>query len=192
MGLHRRWLSNLTLCFVVTLSAAIASDRAYAQYPNNSVIDQAYLNVPFDRQETLVWCWVASARMVARYYNISTPSQCRMLEQQYGAPCCSQPGLCTRPGHITEIQALIGSFGLRYSQVAPRVDGWTLLNLFKQGHPVVLHVDNSHFVVATGMKVVQSAYGPLGIVRISDPFRGVHEQDLPSLYTRWDFAVYVF
>jgi hypothetical protein len=162
-----------------------------AQYPGQ-VLDQAYLNVPFDRQETIVWCWVASARMVARYYNVAVPSQCQMLQGQYGAPCCSQPALCARAGHISEIQALIQSFGLRFSQVAPRVDGPTLLNIFKQGHPVIMHVDNSHFVVAVGMKVVATQWGPLGIVRIHDPIRGTHEQDLPSLYQRWGFGLYVF
>jgi hypothetical protein len=169
----------------------VVGDKSFAQLPGQ-VLDQAYLNVPYEQQQTIVWCWVASARMVARYYNVSTPSQCQMLQAQYGAPCCSQPHLCARAGHISEIQALIASFGLRYSTVAPRVDGWTLLSIFKRGHPVVMHVDNSHFVVAVGMRVVATPQGPLGIVRILDPFRGVHEQDLPSLYSRWDAAVYVF
>lgn len=140
----------------------------------------------------MVWCWVAAARMVARYYNVQTPPQCAMLQGQYRAPCCSNPALCTRPGYIGEIQGLIASFGLQYSALGPPTDGWTLLSIFKSGRPVVLYVDNSHFVVASGMKVVATRSGPLGIVRILDPFKGIYEEPLTSLYQRWGAALYVY
>lgn len=161
------------------------------QYWGPPVLDEAYLPVPFEQQETVVWCWVAAARMVARYFNVQAPTQCAMLEQQYRAPCCSNPGQCTRGGYITEIQALIASFGLQMTTLGPPTDGWTLLSIFKRGLPVVLYIDNSHFVVASGMRVIGTRTGPVGIVRILDPYRGPFEIDLPSLYQRWGAAVYV-
>lgn len=167
------------------------SKRAFGQLPGQ-VLDQAYLNVPYERQQTIVWCWVAAAKMVAQYYNVQTPPQCGMLQAQYNAPCCSNPALCTRPGLITEIQALIASFGLRYSTIGPPSDGWTLLSIFKQGRPVVLYVNQSHFVVASGMKVVATPQGPLGVVRILDPYAGPYEEPLPSLYPRWGASLYVY
>lgn len=57
---------------------------------------------------------------------------------------------------------------------------------------MILYVDGSHFVVADGMKVIATPLGPLGIFRILDPYYGVYEEPLPSLYRRWGAAVYVY
>jgi hypothetical protein len=188
--LARRWralvLSFALLCPLTTTTSA-AQPQAFGQ-----VLDQVYLNVPYQRQNTQVWCWVAAAQMVAQYYNVRTPSQCEMLSAQYGAPCCQNPAYCTRPGYMQEIQALIANFGLRYSAMGPPTDGWSLLRIFKSGSPVVLYVNNSHFVVADGMKVVSTPNGPLGIVRILDPYVGIYEEDLPSLWRRWGASIYIY
>jgi hypothetical protein len=191
MLVRGRWIVSACALAIMAILAAGLPRTAGAQF-NGPVLDQAYLNVPFERQDTLVWCWVAAAKMVARYYNVQTPSQCQMLQAQYRAPCCSNPAMCTRPGYITEIQALIASFGLRFSQLGPPTDGWSLLSLFKRGSPVVLYVNNSHFVVASGMRVVGTHGGPVGVVRILDPYSGPYEEPLPSLYQRWGAALYVF
>jgi hypothetical protein len=58
----------------------------------------------------------------------------------------------------------------------------------------VLHVlinGSGHFVVAAGIRVVQTPQGPLGIVRILDPFFGQQDVPLPQLYQMWDAALYV-
>ena len=159
---------------------------------SQQILDQAYVDVPYDRQNTAVWCWVAAARMIALYYNVNVPSQCQMLQAQYGAPCCANPAQCMRGGYINEIQALISSFGLRHSALGGAPDGWTLLALFKQGRPVVLYVDSSHFVVASGIRVVASAYGPVGMVRVLDPYVGIYEESVPSLFARTNGALYVY
>lgn len=187
----RSFFKNTALLFVLAITLVGGPQRAFGQFPGQ-VLDQAYLNIPYERQDTMVWCWVAAAKMIARYYNVQTPSQCSMLQAQYGAPCCGNPAMCTRPGYIGEIQALIASFGLRYSVMGPPADGWTLLALFKQGHPIVLYVNNSHFVVASGIKVVATPQGPLGIVRILDPYSGPYEEPLTSLYMRWGASIYVY
>lgn len=194
-----RWIPAIRFLRLAAITVALIllaapSPRGQGIDPQTGfpIIDQIYLQVPFERQETLVWCWVASAKMVASYFNVSTPSQCRMLEQAYGAPCCSSPSYCARPGHIQEIQRLIGGFGLRYSAMGPPTDGWTLFNIFRQGRPIVLHVNNSHFVVAAGMKILSTPQGPLGVVRVLDPFYGVYDEPLPRLYSRWGVALYVY
>lgn len=186
------WWRAAAALILAGFVAVSASEQSNAEPQYGVVIDQAYLNVPFDRQQTQVWCWVAAARMVAQYFNVATPSQCEMLTARYGAPCCQNPAMCTRPGYITEIQALVASFGLRYSSIGPPTDGWTLLNIFKSGRPIILHVNNSHFVVASGIRVMQTPQGPLGIVQILDPYFGPYEEPLPSLYQRWGAAMYVY
>jgi ABC-type bacteriocin/lantibiotic exporter with double-glycine peptidase domain len=173
--------------------ASLIGFGGFSSAAEAQILDQAYVSVPYEQQQTMEWCWVASARMVASYYNKATPPQCAMLQAQYGAPCCMNPGqMCTVPGTIWQIQQLIQSFGLKTSMIGPPTNGYVLLNLFKQGRPIVIHLAQGHFVVAAGIKVVQSQIGPLGIVRILDPFFGVQDVPLPDLYTQWDAAVYVF
>jgi hypothetical protein len=102
------------------------------------------------------------------------------------------PAPCTVPGTIWQVQQLIQSFGLHATQIGPPTDGYVLLNLFKQGRPIVLHLAQGHFVVASGIKVIATQGGPLGIVQILDPYYGPYEIPLPNLYAQWDAAVYVY
>ena len=115
--------------------------------------------------------------MVAGALGRPTPTQCQMLEAQYGAPCCSQPWRCHRAGHIAEIQGLIATFGLSATELhtAGTVQG-LFETLRDTQAPLVAWVDGSHFVVVTGMKIVPSPFGPTAIVRMNDPFRGRFDQ----------------
>lgn len=183
----RSIVTVLILAFFASLPATISN----AQFPGQ-ILAQAYVPVPYERQQTLVWCWVASARMVAAHFNRQVPPQCDMLQRQYGAPCCANPQLCARSGHITEIQRLIESFGLRASQIGPPANGYVLLDLFQRGRPVVIHLVQGHFAVAAGIKVVATPGGPLGIVRVLDPYYGIQDVPLPTLVSQWDAAVYVY
>lgn len=160
----------------------------YSRYP------PIHHAVPFHRQQTMVWCWVAAAKMVAEFYgHRPVPDQCSMLQMQYGAPCCQNPQLCSRPGHITEVQALIGRFGGRFSTISPPANGFALYDILRQG-PIVMHTRQGagHFVIATGMRVVPSPIGPLGRVSINDPFFGQYEVDFPSLMQAWTAALVVY
>lgn len=177
---------------LVLIGLPFSASKAQFPPPPGAVLDQAYINVPYEPQQTLVWCWVASARMVARYFNRQAPSQCEMLQQQYGAPCCSNPQFCWRGGYINEIQQLIGNFGLHYSAMGPPTDGYSLLALFRQGRPVVIHLRQGHFAVASGIRVMATPMGPLGVVRVLDPFYGIQDVNLPILYSQWDAGLYVY
>jgi hypothetical protein len=194
MCLHLMPRRMLLLVFLLIMAAGSLS-KSEAQVPPGPVLDQAYLPIQIEPQQTLAWCWVASARMIANYYNKQTPPQCMMLQEQYGAPCCANPGqVCTQDGTIYQVQQLIQTFGLQASMIGRPANGLEILNWFKQGHPIVLHViinGLGHFVVASGMQVVQTPGGQLGIVRILDPFFGPQEVPLPQLYQMWDAAVYV-
>ena len=185
----RLWVMKLAC--VVGLASTITTG-AVAPNAHAQIIDQAYVNVPYEKQDTIVWCWAAVARMVARYYNVAAPSQCSMLEARYGLPCCNNPGnICTQIGSIWQIQDLIQGFGLQTSSLGPPSNGWALLNIFKSGRPVVIHLVQGHFVVAAGMRVIATPQGPLGIVRILDPYYGVSDIPLPQLYAQWDVALYI-
>jgi len=179
------------LLFGVTLLVCYANFLPSNAQQVGQILSQVDLGIQIEPQQTLEWCWVASARMIATHYNRRVPPQCDMLQQQYGAPCCSNPALCTVPGSIWQVQQLIGSFGLRYSQVSRPASPNEMLALFNQGHPIVIHLVQGHFVVASGMKMVVTPVGTLGIVHILDPFYGVQDISLPNLYSMWDAGLYV-
>ncbi|HYC54639.1 MAG TPA: papain-like cysteine protease family protein [Candidatus Binatia bacterium] len=150
-------------------------------------------DVPFHAQNTIVWCWVAVAKMVAEYYSRGpVPSQCEMLERHYGYPCCASPMGCTRPGHIVEVQGLLGHFGRRGSTLAPPANGFALYDALRRG-PIILHTTQGggHFIVATGMRLQPSPMGPLGIVLVHDPIYGRQSIEFPRLMNIWSAAVLV-
>lgn len=151
-------------------------------------------DVPYYPQQTMVWCWVAAAKMVAEFYGRQrVPDQCAMLQMQYDAPCCQYPQLCMRGGYMGEIQALIGRFGGRHSAIGVPANGFVLYEALRRG-PIVMHTRQGagHFVVATGMRIVSSPIGPLGMISISDPFNGRYEVDFPSLVQAWTAALVVY
>jgi hypothetical protein len=192
----------------ITLVGLIVSSvvqTAAAQYPYSPWVPQPQFNyaafppirhaVPFHRQQTMVWCWVAAAKMVAEFYGRQpVPDQCEMLQMQYRAPCCQNPAVCTQPGHISQVQGLIAHFGCRFSGVTRPGDGPALYNALQRG-PIVLHTRQGagHFVVATGMRLTPTPAGPLGIVLIHDPLAGPdREINLPTLWQMWDAALVVY
>ncbi|MGP9820556.1 papain-like cysteine protease family protein [Salinarimonas sp. NSM] len=167
---RRAWASAIrALTFLSCFLALFATrgDEARAQV----LIDSIRLPVPYHPQDTIVWCWVASAKMAAESSGLPTPGQCRMLELAYGAPCCQRPDLCLRPGHISEISGLVGMFGGRISTL--QISHWApdfITHMRRTGRPIVAHVDGSHFVVITGMDVYQTPNGPWAVVTYHDPF----------------------
>lgn len=180
------------LVAVFSVAALISSPARSQPFYQGPVLDHVQLKVPFHRQDTLVWCWVAAAKMVVEGLGRQAPSQCEMLEQVYGAPCCSQPALCARGGDITEIQNLIATFGLTLSELSTFGDGLQILQILRQTKaPIVAWVDGSHFVVITGMVVAPSQAGPWGIVRVYDPIRGRFDQDWPAFSPRVGAILYV-
>jgi hypothetical protein len=190
-----RFNSRRFLLFAMLLSAIGGLLSKSEAQPLGPVLDQVYLPIQIEPQQTLTWCWVASARMIATYYNKQTPPQCMMLQDQYNAPCCANPGqICTQDGTIYQVQQLIQTFGLQASMIGSPANPTQMLSWFKQGHPIVLHLiisGSGHFVVASGMQVVQTLGGPLAIVRILDPFFGPKDVPVTQLYQMWDAALYI-
>ena len=189
--MRTRFLPVLALTLLALAGAGHAQYLPAFDYNRYPPIQHA---VPFHQQNTMVWCWVAAAKMVAEFYGRRpVPDQCTMLQMQYGAPCCQNPQLCARGGHIVEIQALIGRFGGRFSNIAPPANGFVLYDALRRG-PIVMHTRQGagHFVVATGMRVVPSPIGPLGMVSVNDPFFGQYEVDFPTLMQAWTAALVVY
>lgn len=188
-----RRLGRQVLLLVTILVPAFSPATLSAEpFWHGPVLDEVQIRTPYHHQDTLVWCWVASAKMVVEALGESAPSQCEMLEQAYGAPCCSQPYLCERGGHIVEIQNLIRQFGYSLSRLSSYGDGFQIFSILKRTRaPIVAWIDGSHFVVITGMKIVPSNYGPWGIVRIYDPIRGRSDQDWPVFSRRLGAILYV-
>lgn len=135
--------------------------------------------VPLHRQDTLVWCWVATAKMLIEALNRSpAPSQCELLSMQYQVPCCMDARICFRVGHIAEISNLLKNFSNRGS----RLDFMTTAEKFYEMirlNPIVINTKEGggHFVVATGMRYENSKW----IVSINDPYKGSYETDYESL-----------
>jgi len=151
-------------------------------------------DVPFHRQQTMVWCWVAVAKMIAEFYGKQpVPDQCRMLQIQYGAPCCDAPELCARPGYLAEIQALVSRFGGRMSELAAPTNAFVLYEAMRRG-PIIMHTrqGSGHVVVTTGIRIERSPIGPLAMVSINDPFFGRYEVDFPQLMQVWTAALVVY
>ena len=173
LRLSFRWL----FVTAVVLYPSLASSQ--------QLIDQVQYAVPLEVQNTAVWCWVAAAKMEVEALGAQAPPQCAMLQQVYGAPCCTQPGVCARPGSAAEVQNLIAKFGFTATSINTWGDGWSFFRLLQNsGAPLVVWVDRSHYIVVTGMRVVQMPYGPLGIVSINDPLRGSGEQAWPDFTPR--------
>lgn len=189
----RRFFAVAAIVALCGMATTFNPTSAYGQqFWQGPVIDEVQLDVPYHAQDTLVWCWVASAKMVVEALGEPAPSQCQMLQEVYGAPCCANPQLCARPGYITEIQNLIAKFGYSLSGISMFGDGFQIFRLLREtGAPLVAWVDGSHFVVITGMKIVPSQFGPWGIVRVYDPFRGRFDQDWLYFSHRLGAVLYV-
>jgi hypothetical protein len=179
--------------FAYILLAILSFPVGAQPFWQGPVIDEVQVKAPFYSQNTLAWCWVASAKMVVEALGETAPNQCVMLEQVYGYPCCSQPWACNRPGYIAEIANLINKFGYSMSTLVISGNGYQIFNLLRTSNaPLVAWVDKSHFVVITGMKIVPSQYGPWeGIVRVHDPIRGRFDQDWSFFSQRLGAILYI-
>ncbi|WP_372422933.1 papain-like cysteine protease family protein [Salinarimonas chemoclinalis] len=165
----RSWATAVRALVLLSCVLAVAGTRG-GEARAQVLVDSVHLSVPYHRQDTVVWCWVASAKMAAETVGLPTPSQCQMLELAYGAPCCRRPDLCLRPGHISEISRLVGMFGGRIGTL--EISRWApdfITHLRRTGRPIVAHVDGSHFVVITGMDVYQTPNGGWAVVSYHDP-----------------------
>jgi hypothetical protein len=191
--------ASRALLFVVALTLAVP---AFGQYPYQSSpppfdysrFPAIHHRVPFHAQDTMVWCWVAAAKMICEYYGRRpVPNQCEMLQMQYHAPCCQDPRLCSRAGQMGEVQALIARYGGRFSSAVPPADGFALYGVLRRG-PILMQTRQGmgHAVVATGIRIVPSPIGPLGIVSINDPYYGQYEITFPELINAWSAALLVY
>lgn len=184
IALNRSGLFNLIYVTLIALGILVTTP------PRDSsaqiLVDQHHLSVPFIPQNTLVWCWVAAAKMAIEASGRRAPSQCEMLQRQYGVPCCDRPDLCFRGGYFHEIAALVRNLGGELSSLNLGNYAPDFLNRMRQtNRPIVAHVDGGHFVVITGMEIYQTQWGYWAIVTYHDPYYGPNlRQDWPQFVSR--------
>lgn len=178
--------TRLSAVIVVTLLLTI---------PAQSSAQQVVLPVPNVTQNTPQWCWVAVAEMVIRYLHLGAGfNQCAMLQDTYRAPCCVQPAMCNRPGHMAEIQNLIARYGGRWSSMAPALDPNSIALHLSQNRPIIAFVrlpmqDVGHFVVIRGIR--NTPLGPQ--VLINDPLSWVPSTvSLAQFYQYWQASIVVW
>lgn len=178
-------LRVVTLLFLFVLVLGAFGRSALAQFEGDRP-PPIVLKVPLVRQDTFVWCWLANAEMIVRYFRGRSPSQCQMMEIGYrtlpGA-CCGNPRACMRGGTgMQELQQVIRYFGGVATTWTPPSDPMTLYNVLAQNQAVVAQVKVSdlgtHVVVIRGMRFQQiNGFDPLGrpvrsvvpLVLVNDP-----------------------
>ena len=146
----RRFWTNATCTLAIIL--ALAPD-ARGQ--------QRILPVPLKLQNTLVWCWAASAAMVIEYETRQPIIDCQVLDAYARAMgrsggCCQFPARCMRgaiPGEIEQI--LLGhGINMRSQQFpAPLHEVQQHLN---RGHPLIIWLwrtpNSAHVVTIVGYR----------------------------------------
>lgn len=179
----KQYLKRCALCVALVQSFA-------AQGLAQEAVD---LPVPLVAQDTLEWCWVASAQMVLRFRGVDPPNQCQIMEMGYHTPpgaCCSNPNRCAIPGTIYQVQRIISYFGGGFTQLNRPADPSQLYSVLKQGAPVIAHLalpTGGHFVVIRGIN--WSSGSPA--VEINDPFFGSLTLPFSQLVQIWDAGLYV-
>ena len=134
------------------------------------------LDVPFHRQNTIVWCWAATIAMIGEYVTGHSAEDCEVLsayDRAFGGPgnCCEFPRRCTRTGSSQEMKFILGNiFGMSgYHHVRP-LRFREIMNEIDNDRPFIVALRSSfsgHVVVVSGYKAPKK-------VIILDPISGRH------------------
>ena len=179
------------LFLILLLSSFNTAMPQYAPQPINLPIENRV-------QNTLVWCWVAVAEQVISYLTgpSNTPSQCMLAETalRLRPGVCCNTGMCNlQPGTIDQIAGLISWYGRGYSNIMFSRDPYTVYNILRQGHPIIVSVNSGmgigHVVVMGGME--WTPYGP--ILHINDPLLHLpHRIPYYQIAQYWMYGLEVF
>lgn len=146
------------------------------------------LDIPWFRQRKEMWCWVACAQMVLRFFGTFL-NQCEIAQRQLHKPCCNAftPAYCDEGCTAQEIdQAFtrIGLAGLRLDEPASFPDIHDEITS-ERPRPVVAGVTwaggGGHLVVISGARRVND----IRYVRVHDPIYGpgdIRYTDLRDFY----------
>lgn len=161
------------------------------------------LPVSLERQTCPVWCWAASAAMIANYYN-RPYSQCQIasifLNKASSSEtfCCGSDAceVCASRISCEDIGNLLGTMGFdaKIGGILPEQELQAELSARR---PVIIYLVGTltgHVVVAAGFKCPGSTADNC-VYRILDPFLGEQELNYGSLVTdktsrNWVFTIY--
>lgn len=163
--------------------------------PLNTVAqpNERILPVRPHRQNTLVWCWGASAAMVIEYITGQRTEDCEVLsayDRRFGGPgtCCGGDPRCLRGAMPGEIETILGQvFGIHgRSQPAP-ISFEEIVKSIENDKPIVIWLwrnpSSAHVVVIAG-------YRRPNIVVVLDPLSGTQYVPDSVLRANWMTGVW--
>jgi hypothetical protein len=135
------------------------------------------LEVPFHRQNTMVWCWAAAIAMVGGYATNTNAEDCQVLaayDRLLNGPgaCCQVPGKCLRAGGTQEMATILANiYHLRGYHHVRALSFRELKNEIDRGRPMIAALQTGF----SGHVVVISGYEDPDVVVVLDPMSGRHE-----------------
>ena len=189
--------SLLTLVFPLQLSLA-------------GVLKPVKAEVPFVRQQTALWCWLAVAEMALRYKKGASLPQCRLADLAFRMTpgACCKPGKCQKGASLTVVHALLAYMGVKSRPQGPEISSDEVYRLLKQGRIFIVRLVRrdrgpirvgpksvGHVVVLRGMRFVPAPPGSplarqnkaLPLVLINDPsFLSPIEVPFPDVISNWE------
>jgi hypothetical protein len=182
----------LTLLLLISGGLSNAFANAFSRVPKPRPTDPKIIipNLIAEKQQTKMWCWAASSRMLLSSVSQNIPTQCEMASILVKEDCCANPGAikCVKPQYISAALDKLGyEVKVTFAKTNPnehwskRTDykGWyqSVVDSIKKGSPVIISRYNgagtanisAHAVVAYG------TYNRDGIdyLLIFDPWEGI-------------------
>jgi hypothetical protein len=168
--------------------------------PEPALARQITLPIPEVKQRQDVWCWVAVAEMLVRYYTGESRRQCRLLETGYGLPedyCCGSEARCRRPGDLSEVAQLIEDISgqeTRITGAPPRPSA--VARQLERNRAIVAAIrppgqQIGHVVVVHGIRSGRDwaellINGPMSRVAETIPYRRLRSMWQASIIVRFD------
>jgi hypothetical protein len=164
----------------IPVAPSLTSELLSGFFKNTTVLPDEQLNatgpfdtrldVPWFEQRKDLWCWVACAQMVLRFFGVFH-KQCEIARRQLHKPCCSSsaPSYCDEDCNAEEVDQAFERAGLdssRMNRPAPFADVFDEITR-SSPRPVVAG-GGGHLVVVTGARKVNN----IRYVRVHDPIYG--------------------
>lgn len=173
-----RWMTVITTALLL---AALGCGSTTNDLGGTSGDDRS-LAVPFEAQQTQVWCWAATTSMVLSESGVIVP-QCQIVSETLWQDCCFLPqSSCVTTGPVAAMIAALDFHGglQAYTAGRPLTLGEARAEI-DAGRPFIIGYSGSFF----GHVVVVFGYSEAGELLIHDPNYGTVRvpYDLTFLYS---------
>lgn len=119
------------------------------------VLKPVRVEVPFVRQHTGMWCWLAVAEMALRYKKGASPPQCRLADLAFALPpgSCCKPGRCQKGASLNVIKELLAKRGVKSRLQGPEISFEEVYNLLEKRNIFIVRlVRRSRSMIRVGPK----------------------------------------